>query len=73
VPGVANLGRRPTLGGDPVSRLEAHLFDFEGDLYGQTLDVALLTYIRDERKFASFGELTTQIAADAAAARAILA
>jgi len=73
VPGVANLGRRPTLGGDPISRLEAHLFDFEGDIYGQELDVALLAYIRDERKFASFAELTTQIAADAAAARAILA
>ncbi|MBB3897480.1 bifunctional riboflavin kinase/FAD synthetase [Roseococcus suduntuyensis] len=73
VPGVANLGRRPTLGGDPVSRLEAHLFDFQGDLYGQEVEVALLAFIRDERKFASFQELTTQIAADAAAARALLA
>ncbi|WP_206930219.1 bifunctional riboflavin kinase/FAD synthetase [Roseococcus thiosulfatophilus] len=73
VPGVANLGRRPTLGGDPVSRLEAHLFDFQGDLYGQEVEVALLAFIRDERKFANFQELTTQIAADAAAARALLA
>lgn len=73
VPGVANLGRRPTLGGDPVSRLEAHLFDFQGDLYGQEVEVALLAFLRDERKFASFQELTTQIAADAAAARALLA
>ena len=73
VPGVANLGRRPTLGGDPVSRLEAHLFDFTGDLYGQVLEVALVHFIRDERKFASFAELTAQIAADAAAARALLA
>lgn len=73
VPGVANLGRRPTLGGDPVSRLEAHLFDFQGDLYGQEVEVALLAFIRDERKFASFQELTTQIAADAASARALLA
>jgi len=73
VPGVANLGRRPTLGGDPVSRLEAHLFDFQGDLYGQEVEVALLAFLRDERKFASFQELTAQIAADAAAARALLA
>lgn len=73
VPGVANLGRRPTLGGDPVSRLEAHLFDFQGDLYGQEVEVALLAFLRDERKFASFQDLTAQIAADAAAARALLA
>ncbi len=69
VPGVANLGRRPTAGGDPVSRLEAHLFDFEGDLYGQEASVALLRFIREERKFDSFEALKAQIALDAAAAR----
>jgi riboflavin kinase/FMN adenylyltransferase len=72
VPGVANLGRRPTLGGDPVSRLEAHLFDFAGDLYGQELEVALVAFLREERRFADFGELTRQIAADAAEARRVL-
>ncbi len=72
VPGVANLGRRPTLGGDPVSRLEAHLFDFAGDLYGQELAVALVAFLREERKFADFAALTAQIAADAAAARQVL-
>jgi riboflavin kinase/FMN adenylyltransferase len=72
VPGVANLGRRPTLGGDPVSRLEAHLFDFSGDLYGAELEVALLAFLREERKFADFAALTAQIAADAAAARGML-
>jgi len=71
-PGVANLGRRPTLGGDLVSRLEAHLFDFSEDLYGQELSVELVSFIREERKFANFGELTTQIAADAAAARGMV-
>jgi riboflavin kinase/FMN adenylyltransferase len=72
VPGVANLGRRPTLGGDPVSRLEAHLFDFSGDLYGQELEVALVAFLREERKFSDVAALTAQIAADAAAARGIL-
>ncbi|WP_424814444.1 riboflavin biosynthesis protein RibF [Roseococcus sp. YIM B11640] len=73
VQGVANLGRRPTLGGDPVSRLEAHLFDFEGDLYGQELSVALVHFIREERKFGSFDELKGQIVADAGEARRLLA
>ncbi|MBY0338405.1 MAG: bifunctional riboflavin kinase/FAD synthetase [Acetobacteraceae bacterium] len=72
VPGVANLGRRPTLGGDPVSRLEAHLFDYEGDLYGQELAVALVAFLREERKFPDFPALVAQIATDAAAARAVL-
>jgi len=69
VPGVANLGRRPTLGGDPVSRLEAHLFDFAEDLYGQELSVALVSFIREERKFVDFPALVAQIGVDAAEAR----
>ena len=72
VPGVANIGRRPTLGGDPVSRVEAHLFDFAGDLYGQSVEVALLHFIREEKRFAGLAELTAQIAADAAEARRLL-
>lgn len=72
LPGVANLGRRPTAGGDPVSRLEAHLFDFAGDLYGQEASVALERFIREERRFADFDALKAQIALDAAAARAAL-
>ena len=72
VPGVANLGRRPTLGGDPISRLEAHLFDFSGDLYGQEVAVALLAFIREEKRFAGLDELKAQIAVDAAAARDLL-
>ncbi|MBX9749020.1 MAG: bifunctional riboflavin kinase/FAD synthetase [Roseococcus sp.] len=72
VPGVANLGRRPTLGGDPISRLEAHLFDMAEDLYGQEVSVALIAFIREERKFADFPALVTQIKTDAATARALL-
>jgi len=72
VDGVANIGLRPTVGG-LVPRLEAHLFDIDRDLYGRHLRVALVDFIRPERKFASFGELKGQIAADAARAREILA
>jgi riboflavin kinase/FMN adenylyltransferase len=70
--GVANLGTRPTVGGTDL-RLEVHLFDFAGDLYGKHLRVALVEHLRPERKFAGLPELKAQIAADAAQARAILA
>jgi riboflavin kinase/FMN adenylyltransferase len=69
--GVANLGRRPTFNGMGV-RLETHIFDFDGDLYGQTLNVALIAFIRPERKFDGLAALTAQIAADAQTARALL-
>jgi riboflavin kinase / FMN adenylyltransferase len=70
--GVANFGRRPTFGGDDL-RLEVHLFDFAGELYGRHLRVALVDYLRPEQKFAGVDALKAQIAADAARARAILA
>ena len=71
VKGVANLGQRPTVGGEQF-RLEAHLFDFAGDLYGTELVVALHHFLREEQKFPSFEALRAQIVADAAAARALL-
>lgn len=72
MPGVANLGRRPTVADGARSRLEAHLFDFQEDLYGQTLDVALIAFLRPEQKFASFDALRAQIEADATQARSLL-
>ncbi|MDA8049812.1 MAG: bifunctional riboflavin kinase/FAD synthetase [Rhodospirillales bacterium] len=72
VPGVANIGRRPTVGGGPESRLEAHLFDFSADLYGLELTVALKAFLRPERRFPDLGALRTQIAADAREARRLL-
>jgi riboflavin kinase/FMN adenylyltransferase len=72
VKGVANIGQRPTVGGTQ-SRLEAHLFDYSGDLYGAEVTVALHHFIREEQKFESFEALKTQILLDAAAARALLA
>jgi riboflavin kinase / FMN adenylyltransferase len=69
---VANLGRRPTFG-KLKENFEVHLFDFSGDLYGHTLRVALVDFIRPEMKFAGLDQLKAQIAADGQAARAILA
>ncbi len=70
--GVANIGRRPTVNTGPESRLEVHLFDYDGDLYDAELSVALHAYLRSERKFADLDELRAQIAVDAAEARGIL-
>jgi len=72
VPGVANIGRRPTFG-KLDENLEVHLFDFAEDLYGRTIEVRLLAHIRAERKFAGLDELKAQIAADSAEARRITA
>ncbi len=66
--GVANLGRRPTVGGTRV-QLEVHLYDFSGDLYGRHLRVALIDFLRPERKFDGLEALKAQIAADSAEAR----
>jgi riboflavin kinase/FMN adenylyltransferase len=69
--GVANLGQRPTVGGT-VERLEVHLFDFEEDLYGQTVETALVAFLRPEKRFESLDALKAQIAEDAATARKAL-
>ena len=73
VGGVANIGRRPTVNDTMESRVEAHLFDFDEDLYGQEIAVALQHFLRTERKFTSFDALKTQIVLDAEAARGMLA
>ena len=73
VGGVANIGRRPTVNEGPESRVEAHLFDWSGDIYGQEVSVSLIGFLRNERKFASFDELRQQIVKDADQARLVLA
>jgi riboflavin kinase/FMN adenylyltransferase len=70
--GVANIGRRPTVNAVPESLLEVNLFDFAGDIYGEELEVALLAFLRPERRFDGLDELRAQIAADAAEARRVL-
>ncbi len=72
VPGVANVGRRPTVAEGLESRIEAHLFDWSGDLYGQEVAVAFHSFLRPERKFDGLDALTQQIAEDAEAARKAL-
>jgi len=67
--GVANVGIRPTVGGDRVL-LETHLFDFDGDVYGCRIEIEFASKIRNEEKFESFQQLKDQIERDAAAARA---
>ncbi len=69
---VANLGKRPTVG-KLQENFEVHLFDFAGDLYGKTLRVALVDFIRPEMKFAGLDQLKAQIAADGQTARCLLA
>jgi riboflavin kinase/FMN adenylyltransferase len=70
--GVANVGRRPTLGGDPQTRLETFIFDFDGDLYGQEIGVRLEHFLRPDAKFADLEDLKAAIAQDAEDARAAL-
>jgi riboflavin kinase/FMN adenylyltransferase len=71
-PGVANIGRRPTVSAGAESRLEVHLFDFAADLYGAELAVALHAFLRSERRFGGLDELRAQIARDADTARRLL-
>ncbi|MFP4161510.1 MAG: bifunctional riboflavin kinase/FAD synthetase [Ectothiorhodospira sp.] len=67
--GVANAGRRPTLNGLD-NRLEVHLLDFQGELYGRHLHVDLLHRLRDEHRFDTLEALQAQIARDVREARA---
>jgi riboflavin kinase/FMN adenylyltransferase len=72
LPGVASLGTRPTIGGT-TALLEAHLFDFDADLYGREIEVEFAAKLRDEERFATLEALVVQMRLDAEAARAALA
>ena len=69
--GVANLGMRPMIE-PPRELLEAWLFDFDGDLYGEMLSVELVAFLRPELKLADLDALKSQVALDARDARAAL-
>jgi len=71
LPGVASLGTRPTIGG-VEALLEAHLFDFSGELYGREIEVEFAAKLRDEASFPTLAALTAQMQRDAADARRIL-
>jgi riboflavin kinase/FMN adenylyltransferase len=71
VHGAANLGVRPQFD-PPKELLEPHFFDFDGDLYGEEIEVQLHHFLRGEAKFDSLEALTARIEADCAQARALL-
>jgi riboflavin kinase/FMN adenylyltransferase len=70
--GMMNQGGRPTFG-DEARTLEAHLFDFAGDLYGEPVRLTWMARLRDVRRFDSAADLVAQLAQDRANARAVLA
>ena len=70
-PSVSSFGTRPTVDGvEPL--LEAHLFDFDGDLYGRRIEVEFVAHLRDEEKFPDLATMVAQIRRDDERARAIL-
>lgn len=71
LPSITNIGMRPTFA-EPERTFEAHIFDFNRDIYDREVRLELIERIRPERKFASGAELAAQIKADLAQARAIL-
>jgi riboflavin kinase/FMN adenylyltransferase len=71
---VSNIGLRPTVAaGVTKPTVEAHVFDFDGDLYGQEVRLSFVQRLRDEQRFASLDALKAQIAQDTAEARRVLA
>jgi len=73
IDGVCNIGKRPTFDAGEDIVLEAHLFDFNGDLYGKHLRVQLIEHVRGEQKFDGLAAIQAQIAIDCEKAREILA
>jgi riboflavin kinase / FMN adenylyltransferase len=66
--GMLNIGFRPTVKKEPILSVEAHLINFDGNLYGETLSLRLLNRLRDEKKFGNLDELTRQLNQDKALA-----
>ena len=69
---VLNIGLRPTLASlEPALQVEAHLLDFNGELYGKAMEIELVERLRDEQRFGSTDELATQISRDIERARTL--
>lgn len=62
--GMLNIGVRPTVSSEMSLHIEAHLFDFNADIYGQTVEILFIDRLRDETKFASLDDLKAQLAKD---------
>lgn len=71
--GLTNMGYRPTLNKDEGIHIETHILEFEGDIYGQGIEIRFTEKIRSEKRFDSFEDLKNQIAADLAWAKLYLA
>ena len=71
-PAAISIGNRPTFGHNLEPKLEAHLLDFEGDLYGRTIHIELVEQIRAELKFDNVAELVERMSEDVLAVRASL-
>ena len=71
--GMLNIGNRPTIGNGEAVSVEVNLFDYDGDLYGQHVDVEFVGRLREERRFSSRDELVNQLTQDEEAARKQLA
>ena len=70
--GAASLGDRPTFADNDIPNLETYLFDFDGDIYGEILSVALVAFLRPELKFDGMEALIEAMNEDCAQAREIL-
>lgn len=70
--GMLNIGTRPTLHNGRQRSIEVHIFDYDGNLYNQTLTVELLQHLRKEQEFATLDDLQHQLAADEAKCRMLL-
>lgn len=69
IPGVANIGSRPTVSAAGNRLLEVHILDFNGDLYGRDIEATFVAFLRPEKMFPSLDALKSAIAADVDAAR----
>jgi riboflavin kinase/FMN adenylyltransferase len=62
--GMMNIGKNPTVSKDNKTHIEVHFFDFDGDLYGETLKIELLDHLRSEIKFPNLNALKEQLEND---------
>ncbi|MEG2233468.1 MAG: bifunctional riboflavin kinase/FAD synthetase [Oscillospiraceae bacterium] len=70
--GISNIGVRPTVSSDGSVMLETNIFDFDGDLYGRTIEVHLLSFMRDERRFENPEKLRAQVMQDIEKAKKLM-
>jgi riboflavin kinase/FMN adenylyltransferase len=71
--GALSIGSKPAIEGEHPRTVEVFLLDFDGDLYGRMIEVELLSYIREQAKFATLDELTARMALDISVVRSITA